>query len=95
MLEAMACGTPVAAFPVTGPIDLVQQSVNGWPDEDLATAVDKALQVNRESCTAFARSQGWDVITRRFADNLAAVATGLPIEHQPSADGVQLEEAAG
>src|SRR4029450_5179917 len=45
MLEAMACGTPVAAYPVTGPVDLVVEGLNGALDVDLGNAVRRALTV--------------------------------------------------
>ena len=44
MLEANGCGTPVAAFPVTGPIDVVSEGINGALDNNLALAIDRALQ---------------------------------------------------
>ncbi len=47
MLEAMACGTPVAAYPVEGPIDVVGASSAGVMDEDLAQAVAAALLIDR------------------------------------------------
>ena len=71
MLEALACGTPVAAYPVTGPKDVVQQGVTGWLDEDLNVAVHKALQVSRTDCRAYAVANGWPAIAGRLADNLA------------------------
>lgn len=71
MLEALACGTPVAAYPVTGPKDVVRQGVTGWLDEDLKVAVRKALQVSREDCRAYAVANGWPAIAGRLADNLA------------------------
>lgn len=68
MLEAMACGTPVAAYPVTGPIDVVVDGVNGALDADLGTAVSRALNVDRKQCRRFALQHGWDAI----ADTMAA-----------------------
>jgi glycosyltransferase involved in cell wall biosynthesis len=66
MLEANACGTPVAAFPVTGPIDVVQEGVNGALDVDLAAAVRRALTVDRASCRAVAERHGWDCVAERL-----------------------------
>jgi glycosyltransferase involved in cell wall biosynthesis len=60
MLEAMACGTPVAAFPVTGPIDVVTRGVNGVLDEDLGRAVLAALALDREACRRSALTRTWD-----------------------------------
>ena len=73
MLEALACGTPVAAFPVTGPRDVVQQGVTGWLDEDLDVAVRKALGVRREDCRKFAVANGWPKIAGTLAANLASI----------------------
>ena len=73
MLEALACGTPVAAFPVTGPRDVVQHGVTGWLDEDLDVAVRKALGVRREDCRKFAVANGWPKIAETLADNLAII----------------------
>lgn len=50
MIEANACGTPIAGYPVTGPKDFVINGVNGWLDNDLAVAVKQALTVDRVSC---------------------------------------------
>ena len=74
MLEANACGTPVAAYPVTGPIDVVREGVNGALDEDLSRAARRALCVPRQSCIEHARLNGW----RRVAEVLLAhlVLTG-------------------
>ncbi|MEY5033206.1 MAG: hypothetical protein RL354_2237 [Planctomycetota bacterium] len=68
MLEANACGTPIAAYPVTGPIDVVREGVNGALDENLARAAARALHVPRASCLAHARCNGW----RRVAEVLLA-----------------------
>ena len=59
MLEANACGTPVAAYPVTGPIDVVKPGVNGALDEDLRAACLAALGVSRASCREHAVRHTW------------------------------------
>ena len=71
MLEAMACGLPVAALPVHGPIDVVQPGVTGVLDDDLATACRRALELSREDCRAFAESRSWRHSTQQFAAYLA------------------------
>jgi glycosyltransferase involved in cell wall biosynthesis len=76
LLEAMACGTPVAAFPVTGPNDLVLQNVNGCLSEDLGDAVRRALLVDRDACRAFAETMGWHRVARRFVDTFVLVDWG-------------------
>ena len=69
MLEAMACGTPVAAYPVTGPVDVVAPET-GALHEDLATAVGAALKVDRAACRAHASRHDWHAIATRFQENL-------------------------
>ena len=59
MLEANACGTPVAAFPVTGPIDVVKEGVTGALHQDLHQAIEAALQLPRLPCRAYAQAFGW------------------------------------
>jgi glycosyltransferase involved in cell wall biosynthesis len=71
MLEAMACGLPVAAYPVQGPRDVVKNGVTGVLDEDLATAVLQALKLDPEQCRAFAQLQSWERCTRQFLGHLA------------------------
>ena len=66
MLEAMASGVPVAAYPVEGPVDVIQNGVNGWIDEDLALAARKALEVDRQTCRKFAEAHSWETCTRQF-----------------------------
>ena len=76
-LEAMACGVPVAAFPVTGPIDVVQDGVTGALDTDLARAAERALSIDPGACRARALQSGWDASTREFEGNLVAARPGL------------------
>lgn len=69
-LEAMASGVPVAAFPVPGPIDVIENGVNGWVDKDLNKAIRKALKVSSESCRAFALKHSWKNCADQFMNNL-------------------------
>ncbi len=71
MLEAMACGLPVAAFPVTGPVDVVDDGVTGVLNEDLAHASEQALTLDSAACLRQARAKSWQAATHQFAERLA------------------------
>ena len=71
LLEAMACGLPVAAFPVTGPIDVVTQGVTGELNEDLRAATLAALKLDPQQCRAYALANTWETATRQFLSQLA------------------------
>jgi glycosyltransferase involved in cell wall biosynthesis len=73
MIEAMACGLPVAAFPVTGPIDVVQDGVTGALDEDLGAACQRALELKREDAIAFGQAQTWRRCAEIVLENLALI----------------------
>jgi glycosyltransferase involved in cell wall biosynthesis len=73
MLEAMACGVPVAAFPVQGPLDVVADSGAGVLDENLATAVAGALSIHPEVCRARALEHSWDQSVTEFHANLIRI----------------------
>lgn len=60
MLEAMACGTPVAAYPVAGPIDVVTSNKAGVLHEDLSQAARLACDLQREDALSHARNFSWD-----------------------------------
>jgi glycosyltransferase involved in cell wall biosynthesis len=66
-LEALACGVPVAAFPVTGPRDVLGGSGVGALDEDLRRACLAALDIPRDACRAFALRHSWERSVRQFA----------------------------
>ena len=73
LLEAMACGIPVAAFPVTGPIDVVVNGVTGVLSEDLRAAALTALHLDRRACREHALRYTWEAATRQFIASLAPV----------------------
>lgn len=70
LLEAMACGLPVAAFPVTGPLDVVQQGKTGVLHQDLRQAVLEALKLDPADSIAYAKQQSWRSWTERFVSLL-------------------------
>lgn len=70
LLEAMACGVPVAAYPVTGPLETVCNGVNGYLDNDLQLAALKALEVSPQQCREVALKYSWEVCSHQFLDNL-------------------------
>jgi glycosyltransferase involved in cell wall biosynthesis len=70
LIEALAAGLPVAAFPVAGPRDILAGSGCGAMAEDLRMAVFAALAIRREACKAFAERHGLDDSTRSFIGNV-------------------------
>jgi glycosyltransferase involved in cell wall biosynthesis len=70
-LEALACGTPVAAFPVTGPLDVIADHPVGALDSDLRSACIRALGISRETCRSFALERSWENSARQFIGNLS------------------------
>ncbi len=66
LLEALACGTPVAAFPVQGPIDVVGGADVAILDHDLRKAALLALRIDRKRCRAYAERSSWAVATEQF-----------------------------
>ena len=71
LLEAMACGVPVAAFPVTGPVDVVTPGVTGCLDENLGQAVHAALRLDGARCREYALAHSWEAATAQFLGHLA------------------------
>jgi glycosyltransferase involved in cell wall biosynthesis len=71
LLEALASGLPVAAFPVAGPRDVIGAAPVGVLDEDLRAACLAALTISRQDCVAFAADYTWDASARAFIDQMA------------------------
>jgi len=69
MIEALAAGTPVAAYPVTGPIDVLTPNTGAMAD-DLDAAIAEALKLDRAACAAYGRSFTWEASARQFLDAL-------------------------
>jgi glycosyltransferase involved in cell wall biosynthesis len=81
-LEALASGVPIAAYPVTGPKDVVADNPIGVLNEDLRTACLSALKISREACRAFALRHSWDNSARQFIGHVHKVAIGRADEPQ-------------
>ena len=71
LIEALACGTPLAGFNVTGPKDIVIEGVNGsLDDENLENAVNRALSVDRTSTFNSSKTYTWDTVAEQFINSL-------------------------
>ena len=71
LLEALACGVPVAAYPVTGPLDVIGETGTGVLDHDLRKAALSALGIPRERCRREALRYTWSESARQFFCNIA------------------------
>jgi glycosyltransferase involved in cell wall biosynthesis len=72
MIEAMACGTPVAAFPVQGPEDVIDEGITGCMNKDLKQAVNDALMLNRQKVWEGSSRWSWERAWEIFRDNLVS-----------------------
>ena len=70
MLDALASGVPVAAYPVTGPLDVITSNKVGKLDEDLKKAIAEALELKANDCRNFALNYSWANCTEQFFNNL-------------------------
>lgn len=73
LLEALASGVPVAAFPVNGPKDVIGAEPVGVLDNDLRAACLAALDISRDACREFALRHSWEASARIFIDNVDRV----------------------
>jgi glycosyltransferase involved in cell wall biosynthesis len=78
LLEALASGLPVAAFPVTGPRDVIGAAPGGALNDDLQVACLSALTISRQACLEFAARHTWEASARAFVDNITNVRNADP-----------------
>ena len=75
MIEAMACGTPVAAYPCQGPVDVIDQAETGFINEDLTCAIDGCLQLDRKRVYQGSLRWSWVSAWEIFRDHLIPCKT--------------------
>jgi glycosyltransferase involved in cell wall biosynthesis len=80
LLEAMACGCPVAAYPVTGPVDVIGDAPAGVLDEDLRRAALEALKIDRALPRAHAERFSWEACSRQFLDYLQPIGAAVSLD---------------
>ena len=86
LLEALASGLPVAAFPVTGPRDVIGDEPVGALNDDLRIACLTAVTISPQACLAFAARHTWEASARAFVENITNVRAG-----DPKSDALQFE----
>ena len=79
LLEALASGVPVAAFPVTGPRDVIGNAPVGVLNDDLREACLAALTLSRDDCRAFALERSWEASAQAFLNNVLMAARNLVV----------------
>lgn len=85
LLEALACGTPVAAYPVTGPIDVLGDGGAGAMHEDLREACLEALKIDRNLARAWAERFSWRAASEQFAAHLKPLSRQAMSEESAAA----------
>jgi glycosyltransferase involved in cell wall biosynthesis len=95
LLEALASGLPVAAFPVMGPRDVIGDAPVAVLSEDLRSACLSALQISPQACVEFAGQHTWEAAARAFIDNMAQIgavrAEIEPVDFVPAQPASLLE----
>ncbi|HXQ07114.1 MAG TPA: glycosyltransferase family 1 protein [Bradyrhizobium sp.] len=86
LLEALASGLPVAAFPVTGPRDVIGNEPVGALNDDLRIACLTAVAISPQACLAFAARHTWEASARAFVENITNVRAD-----DPESDALQFE----
>ena len=84
LLEALASGVPVAAFPVTGPRDVIGNHPVGALNEDLRIACLAAVTISPQACLEFAKRHTWEASARAFVENITNVRA-----EEPKSDALQ------
>ena len=84
LLEALASGLPVAAFPVTGPRDVIGNHPVGALNEDLRIACLAAVTISPQACLEFAKRHTWEASARAFVENITNVRA-----EEPKSDALQ------
>ncbi len=91
ILEALACGVPVAAYPQPGPLEVLTDRAWGCTSEDLGEAVRRALlHGRREACREKALAHRWEKCAKQFVGNLVPVSGKRPASGRPRAHGAEL-----
>ena len=69
MIEAIASGTPVVVYDVTGPADIIEEGKNGYLGDDLAECARKALMLDRAEVAKTATTWSWEMSTELFMES--------------------------
>lgn len=72
IIESLACGTPVACYPVSGPIDIIENGVSGYMYDDLHSAVESCLRLDRNRVFEASKTWSWENCWQIFKNSLVA-----------------------
>ena len=79
ILESLDSGTPIAAYPGTGPKDILVNSTINSLDKNLEVSIQKALKIKREDCRKFALKLTWEDCTNQYLSFMIDAKTGAPV----------------